>query len=136
MSEGNGEGVGEGSGTSLEADVLQELGDDKVEEIATLLGTDSGAAREMVGTTVSTLPGEAGNAPPAQEAPLQGVATLGGMAGGGLMAGVLAKAAGPVAKAVAKKTGLSPVAVSRVVEILIPVLLTVLTKRAARGTRK
>ncbi|MFC7257550.1 hypothetical protein [Streptomyces lutosisoli] len=33
MSEGNGEGIGEDSGTSLEADVLQELGDDKVEEI-------------------------------------------------------------------------------------------------------
>ncbi|WP_406330170.1 DUF937 domain-containing protein [Streptomyces sp. NBC_00203] len=137
MSEGNGEGSGEDSGTSLEADVLQELGDDKVEEIATLLGTDSGAAREMVGTTVSTLSGEAENAPPAQEeAPLQGVATLGGLAGGGLMAGVLAKAAGPVAKAVAKKTGLPPATVSRVVEMLIPVLLTVLTKRAARGTRK
>ncbi len=60
------------------------------------------------------------------------MATLGGFATGGLMAGVLAKASRPVANAVAKKTGLPPATVARVVEMVIPVVLTVLTKRAAK----
>ena len=72
-------------------DILRIL-QDGVQEIAGLLGTDEAGAREVVGTT-------------AQEDPLQGVATLGRFATGGLMAGVLAKAAKPVANAVAKKTG-------------------------------
>jgi hypothetical protein len=126
------EGMGADSGTSLQDDVLDELGDDKVQEIAGLLGTDDPGAREVVGTTVSALSGEAETVETPHEAPLQGVATLGGFATGGLMAGVLAKGAKPVANAVAKRTGLPPATVSRVVEMLIPVVLTVLTKRAAK----
>ncbi|MGR4878962.1 hypothetical protein ACIPUC_05945 [Streptomyces sp. LARHCF249] len=68
------------------------------------------------------------------EPPLQGVAALGGgLLGGGLMAGVLAKVSKPVANAVSKKTGIPAPAVSRVVELLIPVLLAVFAKRAAAG---
>jgi hypothetical protein len=37
----------------------------------------------------------------------------------------------PVATAVAKKTGLPPATVSRVIELLVPVVLAVFTKRAA-----
>ncbi|MFI5881926.1 DUF937 domain-containing protein [Streptomyces sp. NPDC051554] len=124
----------EDSATTFHDDILDELGGDRVQEIAGLLGTDEAGAREVVGTTASALSGEAETSTVGtpQEAPLQGVATLGGFATGGLMAGVLAKAARPVANAVAKKTGLPPATVARVVEMLIPVVLTVLTKRAAK----
>ncbi|MFI6404426.1 DUF937 domain-containing protein [Streptomyces sp. NPDC050548] len=124
--------MSEDSATAFQGEVLDELGDDKVQEIAGLLGTDEAGAREVVGTTVSALSGEAATVETPQEAPLQGVATLGGFATGGLMAGVLAKAAKPVANAVAKKTGLPPATVARVVEMLVPVVLAVLTKRAAK----
>ncbi|MGX9886931.1 DUF937 domain-containing protein [Streptomyces sp. NPDC002276] len=124
--------MSEDSATTFQGAVLDELGGEKVQEIAGLLGTDEAGAREVVGTTASALSGEAATVETPQEAPLQGVATLGGFATGGLMAGVLAKAAKPVANAVAKKTGLPPATVARVVEMLIPVVLTVLTKRAAK----
>ncbi|MER7643464.1 MULTISPECIES: DUF937 domain-containing protein [unclassified Streptomyces] len=127
--------MSEDSATTFQGAVLDELGGDKVREIAGLLGTDEAGARDVVGTTASALSGEAAAVEPEpapQEAPLQGVATLGGFATGGLMAGVLAKASRPVANAVAKKTGLPPATVARVVEMVIPVVLTVLTKRAAK----
>ncbi|MFF6985710.1 DUF937 domain-containing protein [Streptomyces sp. NPDC010273] len=127
--------MSEDSATTFQGAVLDELGGDKVREIAGLLGTDEAGARDVVGTTASALSGEAAAVEPEptpQEAPLQGVATLGGFTTGGLMAGVLAKASGPVANAVAKKTGLPPATVARVVEMVIPVVLTVLTKRAAK----
>lgn len=60
------------------------------------------------------------------------MSTLGGFATGGLMAGVLAKVSKPVANVVAKKTGIPVATVTRVIEMLVPVVLTVLTKRAAR----
>ena len=127
--------MSEDSATTFQGAVLDELGGDKVREIAGLLGMDEAGARDVVGTTASALSGEAAAVEPEpapQEAPLQGVATLGGFATGGLMAGVLAKASRPVANAVAKKTGLPPATVARVVEMVIPVVLTVLTKRAAK----
>jgi hypothetical protein len=123
------------SASSFEDDVLGELGDDKLQEIAGLLGTDTAGAQEVVGTTVSALAGpvqEEAAAAPEEEAPLQGVSTLGGFATGGLMAGVLAKVSKPVANVVAKKTGIPVATVTRVIEMLVPVVLTVLTKRAAR----
>ncbi|QOV38213.1 hypothetical protein IM697_07430 [Streptomyces ferrugineus] len=117
--------------TSLQDDVLGELGDDRIVDIAELLGTDDAGAREMVCTTVSALSGEAENVATPHDAPLTGVATLGGFATGGLMAGLLAEEAGPVARAVAERTGLPSDAVSQVVEMVIPAELAVLTKRAA-----
>jgi len=124
--------------TSLQDDVLEELGDDRLARIARLLGTDEPGARQMVGTTVSALSGESGEAESVatpHEAPLTGVATLGGPATGGLMAGVLAEEAEPVTRAVSSRTGLPPAAVSQVVEMVVPVVLTALTKRAARTAR-
>ncbi|MFD5077949.1 DUF937 domain-containing protein [Streptomyces sp. NPDC058371] len=127
--------MSEETSPSLQKDVLDELGNDKLQEIAGVLGTDAAGARQVVGTTVSELSGgvqeEAAAAPP-EEAPLQGVVTLGGVAGGGLLAGMLAKVSKPVAQAVAKKTGLPAPAVTRVIELVIPVVLTVLTKRRAK----
>ncbi|MGX1670393.1 DUF937 domain-containing protein [Streptomyces sp. NPDC055400] len=135
---------------SLQKDVLDELGDDRLSEIAGLLGTDAAGAQDVVSTTVSELSGglrEKATADPQQaeevrqalaeteeQQPLQGVAALGGLgglAGGGLMAGILAKMSRPVATAVAKKTGLPPATVTRVIELLVPVVLAVFTKRAA-----
>lgn len=139
---------------SFEQDVLNELGDDRLQEIAGLLGTDAAGAQDVVGTTVSALSGDlqdkAAAADPAEadevrqalaevesaEPPLQGVAAfggLGGLAAGGMMSGVLAKMSKPVANAVSKKTGIPAPTVSRVIEMLIPVVLAVLTKRAAKA---
>ncbi|MET8688930.1 DUF937 domain-containing protein [Streptomyces sp. NPDC004732] len=136
---------------SFEQDVLNELGDDRLQEIAGLLGTDASGAQEVVGTTVSALSGDIrGRAADPAEAdevrqafaevepadpPLQGVAAfggLGGLAAGGMMSGMLAKMSRPVANAVSKKTGIPAPTVTRVIEMLIPVVLAVLSKRAAR----
>ncbi len=115
--------------------MLDELGDERIGRIASLLGTDETGARQMVGTTVSALSGEAEAVATPHDAPLTGVATLGGFATGGLMAGLLAEEAGPVADAVARRTGLPSGAVARVVEMVVPVVLAVLTKRAAGRQR-
>nr|WSW45748.1 DUF937 domain-containing protein [Streptomyces sp. NBC_01001] len=137
------------SKSSFQDDVLGELGPGGLTEIAGLLGTDAAGARETVATTVGAMAGglqekaDSGGADDEEvrqafaevaEPPLQGVATLGGgLLGGGLMAGVLAKVSKPVAAALSKKTGIPPATVSRVIELLIPVLLTVFAKRAAAG---
>lgn len=133
--------------SSFQDDVLTELGDDRLQEIAGLLGTDATGAQELVGSSVAELSGELRQAAaePASadevraavdevtsaEPPLQGVAAFGGLAAGGLMAGVLAKLARPAASAVAKRTGLPPATVNRAVDILVPVIVAALTKRAA-----
>ncbi|OEJ32061.1 DUF937 domain-containing protein [Streptomyces subrutilus] len=133
------------SESSFQDDVLGELGDDRLTEIAGVLGTDTAGARDTVAQTVGAMTGTlqekaaAGDDDEVRQAvaevaepPLQGVAAFGGgMLGGGLMAGVLAKASKPVANAVSKKTGIPAPAISRVIEMLIPVLLAVFAKRAA-----
>ncbi|WP_306324654.1 DUF937 domain-containing protein [Streptomyces venezuelae] len=132
---------------SFEDDVLSELGDDRLQEIAGLLGTDAAGARDVVAGSVAQLSGELRQAAaePASadevhaavaevasaEPPLQGVAGIGGLAAGGLMAGVLGKLARPAANAIAKRTGIPAATVTRAVDILIPVVLAALTKRAA-----
>ncbi|WP_406058391.1 DUF937 domain-containing protein [Streptomyces sp. NBC_01077] len=132
---------------SFEDDVLNELGDDRLQEIAGLLGTDAAGAQELVGSSVSELSGELrmAAAEPSSadevraavdevttaEPPLQGVASFGGLAAGGLMAGVLGKLARPAANAIAKRTGIPAATVTRAVDILVPVVLAVMTKRAA-----
>ncbi|GLV91707.1 hypothetical protein Slala04_31610 [Streptomyces lavendulae subsp. lavendulae] len=140
------------SESSFQDDVLGELGDDKLNEIASLLGTDAAGARDTVATTVGAMTGDLQQKADADdedgaevrqalaeaaEPPLQGVSTLGGGLGGllsgGMMAGVLAKLSRPVAAAVSKKTGIPAATVSRVIEMLIPVLLAVFAKRAAAG---
>lgn len=128
--------------SSFEQDVLDELGDDRLQELAQELGTDPAGARQVVRSAAAGLadglPPDAvasEAAAPREDPPLQGVATLGGLGavGGGLMAGVLAKATKPVASAVAKKTGLPVATVTRGLELLVPVVLAVLSKRAAAG---
>ncbi|MWA11237.1 DUF937 domain-containing protein [Streptomyces sp. BA2] len=133
---------------SLKKDVLDELGDDKLQEIAGLLGTDAAGAQDVVATTVTALsgnlqekaedPAEAAEVQQAfaEASPPQGIAGFGGFGGlaaGGMLSGVLTKMSRPVANAVAKKTGLPAASVTRVIELLIPVLLTVLTKRARKS---
>ncbi|MER5736224.1 DUF937 domain-containing protein [Streptomyces sp. NPDC002262] len=135
------------SSDSFQDDVLAELGEDRLAEIAALAGTDATGARSLVGDSVAELSGglrqaaaEPGSADEVRAAvdeataadpPLQGVAAFGGLAAGGLMAGVLAKLAKPAANAVAKRTGIPPATVNRAVDLLLPVVLAVLTKRAA-----
>ncbi|WP_371678465.1 DUF937 domain-containing protein [Streptomyces sp. NBC_01276] len=138
------------SESSFQDDVLGELGDDRLTEIAGLLGTDADGARAAVGETAGAMAGGLREKAAAEgedgevrqafaevaEPPLQGVATLGGLGGllsGGMMAGVLAKLSKPVANAVSKKTGIPAATVSRVIEVLIPVVLAVFAKRAADG---
>ncbi|MFD8634967.1 DUF937 domain-containing protein [Streptomyces sp. NPDC059533] len=140
------------SESSFQDDVLGELGDDKLHEIASLLGTDTDGARDTIATTVGTMTGDLRQQAESDdgdevrqafaevaEPQLQGVATLGGGLGGllsgGMMAGVLAKASKPVANAVSKKTGIPAPTVARVIEMLIPVLLAVFAKRAAAGKK-
>lgn len=139
---------------SFQDDVLNELGDDKLTEIAGLLGTDANGARDAVAETVGAMTGDLQQKAGTDDedgaevrqafaevseadAPLQGVATLGGglggLLGGGMMAGVLAKVSKPVANAVSKKTGIPAATISRVIEVLIPVVLAVFAKRAAAG---
>jgi hypothetical protein len=135
---------------SFQQEVLNELGDEKLTEIAGLLGTDAAGAQDVVASTADAFAGglteKAQNATPeeaeevraafaeAAEPPLAGVATLGGgmggLLGGGMMAGVLGKMAKPIANAVAKKTGLPAASVTRAIEIALPVVLAVVTKRA------
>ncbi|MFB7942371.1 DUF937 domain-containing protein [Streptomyces sp. NPDC056049] len=134
------------SSHSFQDEVLAELGEDRLAEIAALAGTDTAGARALVDGSVAELSGELrqaaaepGSADEVKaavdevtsvEPPLQGVASFGGLAAGGLMAGVLAKLARPAANAVAKRTGLPPATVNRAVDLLVPVVLAVLTRRA------
>ncbi|MFG2647114.1 DUF937 domain-containing protein [Streptomyces sp. NPDC048436] len=145
--------------TSLQKDVLEELGDDRLQEIAGLLHTDAAGAEDVVSTTVTSLSGnlrerasdpaeadevkqafdEAAPPAPAPAPAPQGVVGFGGFGGlaaGGMLSGMLTKMSRPVANAVAKKTGLPVASVTRVIELLIPVLLTVLTRRASASKQK
>ncbi|PWK65411.1 hypothetical protein BCL76_11216 [Streptomyces sp. CG 926] len=142
------------SHSSFQDDVLGELGDDRMTEIAGLLGTDTSGARETVTQTLGVMADDLTQKFDAQDAdgaevrqafaevseaepPLQGVATFGGLGGllsGGVMAGVLAKVGKPVAAVVSKRTGIPAATISRVIETLIPVVLAVLAKRAAGRT--
>ncbi|WP_037707618.1 DUF937 domain-containing protein [Streptomyces griseus] len=135
------------SSDSFQDDVLAALGEDRLAEIAALAGTDAAGARDLAGDSVAELSGglrqaaaEPGGADEVRAAvdeaasadpPLQGVAAFGGLAAGGLLAGVLAKVARPAAAAVAKRTGIPPATADRAVDLLLPVVLAVLTKRAA-----
>lgn len=127
--------------SSFEQDVLNELGDDGLHQLAQQLGTDPAGARQVVESAASELAdglppdAVASEAAAPEDPPLEGVATLGGLGavGGSLMAGVLAKATKPVASAVAKRTGLPVATVTRGLELLVPVVVAVLSKRAAGG---
>ncbi|GHG53464.1 DUF937 domain-containing protein [Streptomyces griseocarneus] len=97
---------------ALRDDVLEELGEDRIQELAGELGTDPDGARRVVAATVSALP-----------------ADFGDRSGGGLMSGVLARISTPVAESVARQTGIPVATVGRALELLLPVIVTTLAKR-------
>ncbi|QLE75371.1 hypothetical protein FGW37_30685 [Streptomyces rectiverticillatus] len=122
---------------ALQQDVLDELGEDRIQELAGELGTDADGATRMVRETVAALPEELTrqeSAAPAGAAGPGGLGGLGGGLGGGLMSGVLGKITGPVAETVAKRTGLPVAQVTRALELLLPVVMTTIAKR--RGRKK
>ncbi|MCD9194351.1 DUF937 domain-containing protein [Streptomyces albireticuli] len=116
---------------ALRKDVLDELGEDRIQELAGELGTDSDGAKQVVEATVDALPEDLTGAA-AAPAGAVGLGGLGGGLGGGLLSGVLGKITGPVAKAVAKKTGLPEASVARALELLLPVVMTTIAKRRRR----
>ncbi|MEV4922946.1 DUF937 domain-containing protein [Streptomyces roseoverticillatus] len=127
---------------ALQKDVLDELGEDRIQELAGELGTDADGATHMVRETVAALPEELtrenGNGTaPAGAAGLGGFGGLaqglgGGGLGGGLMSGVLGRITKPVAETVAKRTGLPAAQVARALELLLPVVMTAIAKRRGR----
>ncbi|MEV6317084.1 DUF937 domain-containing protein [Streptomyces sp. NPDC051776] len=90
---------------SLLSDVLSELGDDRLRELAGELGTDPRGAETVVEATVSALPASTGE---------------------GTLAGVMGRISAPTAVAVAERTGLPVDSVSRALELLLPVVLSVI----------
>ncbi|MFF7195454.1 DUF937 domain-containing protein [Streptomyces sp. NPDC088197] len=136
----------------LQDEVLTELGDERLQELADRLGTDTDAARQVVGASVGSLTGvvtdeavtpggtaelsQALEQAASEPEPLTGVAGFAGLGtgvGGGLLTTVLRKATAPTARAVSKRTGLPVAAVTMALETLIPVVATVLAKRARRA---
>jgi hypothetical protein len=126
----------------LRDEVLEELGDDRLREIAGLLHTDTDAARHVVRGSVASLTGvlnddsltPGGTAELCQaiaQAAMEPEPHSGAVAAGsGLVAGVLGKVAEPAARAVAKRQGLPLDAVAGALEIVVPVTATVLARRA------
>ncbi|MER5971437.1 DUF937 domain-containing protein [Streptomyces sp. NPDC002055] len=96
------------SDESLQREVLAELGDDRIQELAGELGTDAEGARTVVGTTVAALPSTLGD---------------------GTLAGVLGRLTEPTAETVSRQTGLPLASVTRALELLLPVVLSVIAKR-------
>ncbi|WP_043192755.1 DUF937 domain-containing protein [Streptomyces sp. NRRL F-2664] len=122
--------------SSFEDEVLGELGDDRLTEIASLLGTDTAGARDTVATTVAAMTGDLRQRAAADDE--DGAAVRRAFAEvseppRGTTAGVPTGLSRPVANAVAKKTGIPAPTVGRLVEILIPVVLAVFAKRAGAG---
>jgi hypothetical protein len=98
---------------ALQRDVLIELGDDRIQELAGELGTDLERARLVVEATVSALPRTIGT---------------------GTMAGVLDRLTTPTADIVARQAGLPLGSVTRALELLLPVVLSVVAgRRQAQG---
>ncbi|MEU6342116.1 DUF937 domain-containing protein [Streptomyces sp. NPDC046977] len=138
----------------LKDEVLEELGEDRLREIAALLGTGADETRQVVGGSVASLTGvltddavtpggtaelcqameQAANATEPLPAAAAGFAGVqGGAQGGsnnGALVAVLAKVAVPAARAVAKRTGLPEKAVAGALESIIPVVAAVLARRA------
>jgi hypothetical protein len=93
---------------SLVKDVLVELGDDRIQELAAELGTGTEEARTVVEATVSALPASIGH---------------------GTLAGVLDRLTPPTAEAVSRQTGLPLRSVTPALELLLPVVLSVIAER-------
>jgi hypothetical protein len=126
----------------LKDEVLAELGDDRLNDIAGLLHADADAARHVVSGSVASLTGvltddsltPGGTAELCQaiaQAAMEPEPRSGADAvGSGLVGAVLGKVAEPTARAVASKQGLPVEAVAGALEIILPVTATVLARRA------
>jgi Bacterial protein of unknown function (DUF937) len=126
----------------LKDEVLEELGEERLLRISTLLGADPVTARKVVGGTVASLtehltddtaaPGVTGELCQAmalaavESEPPPGTST----AGAGMIAAVLERVAGPASEAVADRTGLTETAVGSALEVVVPVTAAVLARRA------
>jgi hypothetical protein len=118
----------------LKDEVLEELGDDRLREIAGLLGSDTDDARRFVGDSVASLTGvltdesiTPGGTAELCQAMEQATA---GRSGDGPLIAVLGKATGPAANAVSKKSGLPVAAVTGALDAIVPVVASVLADRA------
>jgi hypothetical protein len=107
--------------------VLDELGEDRLRELAGELGTDTAGARTAVVAAVDALP------PEVTTAPAEGTASPGAPGfpanGSGLMSGLMARISDPVAQAVTVRTGLPRESVGRALELLLPVVLSTIARR-------
>ncbi|MFG2191723.1 hypothetical protein [Streptomyces sp. NPDC048639] len=90
---------------SLLGDILAELGDDRLRELAGELGTDVRGAQTAVEATVSAVPASTGE---------------------DTLAGVISRISASTADAVAERTGFPVESVSRALELLLPVVLSVI----------
>ncbi|TKA13370.1 DUF937 domain-containing protein [Actinacidiphila oryziradicis] len=118
----------------LKDEVLEQLGDDRLQEIAGLLGSDADDVRRFVGDSVASLTGvltdesiTPGGTAELCQAMEQATA---GRSGDGPLIALLGKAAGPAALAVSEKSGLPVSALTGALDAIIPVVASVLADRA------
>ncbi|MEV6108518.1 DUF937 domain-containing protein [Streptomyces sp. NPDC051940] len=141
--------------------VLDQLGSDQMHQLASELGTNDRTVRILVDETVSSLSGtladEAqtpqgahevaqafnevpydGSAVPVNVRPLSGVSAFAGSGAlkSGVAGAVLARVAMPVARTVAKRTGLPVTQVEKALRILLPLAMTALSQAAKRKNVK
>jgi hypothetical protein len=118
----------------LKDEVLEQLGDDRLQEIAGLLGSDADDVRRFVGDSVASLTGVLTD----ESITPGGTAELcqameqatDGRSGDGPLIALLGKAAGPAALAVSEKSGLPVSALTAALDAIIPVVASVLADRA------
>ncbi|MDX6332050.1 MAG: hypothetical protein QOI83_4433 [Streptomycetaceae bacterium] len=118
----------------LKDEVLEQLGDDRLQEIAGLLGSDADDVRRFVGDSVASLTGvltdesiTPGGTAELCQAMEQATA---GRSGDGPLIALLGKATGPAALAVSEKSGLPVAALTGALDAIIPVVASVLADRA------
>jgi hypothetical protein len=130
------------TGRPLKDEVLEELGEERLQRIARLFDSDDPTARKVVASAVVSLTGhltedaatpgvtadwcQAMSQAAVESEPPPGSAT----AGGEMIVAVLRRVAGPTARAVAGKTGVTQPEVASALELVIPVTAAVLARRA------
>ncbi|MGK5631700.1 hypothetical protein [Streptomyces sp. URMC 123] len=112
---------------SLRNEVVRELGEDRVAEIAQQLGTDAVTARQVITEAIAALPPDLRDDEGSPAAGAAGGGAGGGL--GGLTTSVLSRVTAPTAKVVSRRTGLPEQRVVAALELLLPVTLTVIARR-------